>query len=200
MPLTRNLRYRCGFDLSPHAGRGEEQSSAKSLSRNAKKSSRLRLPTTQTGAILAPTKEGRKQATKNREDTMTRLNRRPFVAAAAGAITAPYLSRNAHADDAIKMRCSLDTAPSHPRNQAVVDYVAKIEEASQGKIKGEVFHSGQLFADLNVSKALIQGQVDMAAPGTWTMTGLVPDGDFSQLPILYGQPTEFIRRCVDGAA
>ena len=112
---------------------------------------------------------------------MTGLNRRAFVTVATGLIAAPYVSRKAFADDAIKLRCSLDTAPSHPRNQAIVDYLAKLEEASQGKIKGEVFHSGQLFADLNVTKALLQGQVDMASPGTWTMTGLVPDVRF--LPV-----------------
>ena len=130
---------------------------------------------------------------------MTRLNRRAFVTAAAGAVAAPYLSRNAFAEDALKLRCSLDTAPSHPRNRAIVDYLGKLEEASQGKIKGEVFHSGQLFADLNVSKALLQGQVDMAAPGTWTMTGLVPDVDFCQLPVLYSPAIDVFRRCADGA-
>jgi TRAP-type transport system periplasmic protein len=69
----------------------------------------------------------------------------------------------------------------------------------QGKIKSELFQSGQLFADLNVTKALIQGQVDMAAPGTWTMTGLVPDCDFCQLPVLYSPAMEVLHRCVDGA-
>src|ERR1700730_10972596 len=129
----------------------------------------------------------------------SRWNRRSFLAATAGVLATPYLSRSARAEDAIKLRCSLDTAPSHPRNQAITDYLAKLDEASQGRIKSEIFHSGQLFADLNVTKALIQGQVDMAAPGTWTMTGLVPDGDFSQLAILYGHPVEMIRRCIDGA-
>lgn len=130
---------------------------------------------------------------------MTGLNRRAFVTVAASAMAAPYLSRQAHADDAIKLRCSLDTAPSHPRNQAIVDYLAKLEEESRGKIKGEVFHSGQLFADLNVTKALLQGQIDMAAPGTWTMTGLVPDCDFCQLPSLYSPEIGVFRRCTDGA-
>jgi C4-dicarboxylate-binding protein DctP len=129
---------------------------------------------------------------------MTRLNRRAFVTAAAGAIAAPYLSRRALADDTIKLRFSLDTAPSHPRNQAISDYLGKLEEASQGKIKTELFQSGQLFADLNVTKALLQGQVDMASPGTWTMTGLVPDCDFCQLPALYSPPVELFRRCSDG--
>ena len=130
---------------------------------------------------------------------MTGLNRRAFVTVAASAMAAPYLSRQAHADDAIKLRCSLDTAPSHPRNQAIVDYLSRLEEESHGKIKAEVFHSGQLFADLNVTKALLQGQIDMAAPGTWTMTGLVPDCDFCQLPSLYSPEIGVFRRCTDGA-
>jgi len=130
---------------------------------------------------------------------ISKWDRRAFVKGAAVVLATPYLSRKARAEDAIKLRCSLDTAPSHPRNRAIVDYLEKLDEASKGKIKSEVFHSGQLFADLNVTKALIQGQVDMASPGTWTMTGLVPDGDFSQLPILYAQSVDIIRRCTDGA-
>ena len=125
-------------------------------------------------------------------------NRRVFMGSVAGALAAPYLTRSACADDSIKLRCSLDTAPSHPRNQAIVDYLGKLEEASKGKIKSEIFHSGQLFADLNVTKALIQGQVDMAVPGTWTITGLVPDADYAQLPALYGQPADVVHRCTDG--
>jgi TRAP-type transport system periplasmic protein len=130
---------------------------------------------------------------------IAKWNRRAVMKGTAVILAAPYLSRSAFADDAIKLRCSLDTAPSHPRNRAIVDYLEKLDEASKGRIKSEVFHSGQLFADLNVTKALIQGQVDMAVPGTWTMTGLVPDVDFSQLPILYAQSVDAIRRCTDGA-
>ncbi|MGB9114924.1 TRAP transporter substrate-binding protein DctP [Bradyrhizobium sp.] len=129
-----------------------------------------------------------------------RWDRRAFMGGVTGVLATPYLFRKAWAEDAIKLRCSLDTAPSHPRNQAIVDYLAEVDEASKGKIKSEVFHSGQLFADLNVTKALIQGQVDMAAPGTWTMTGLIPDSDLTQLPALYGQPIGVFRRCIDGAA
>src|SRR6516162_7105542 len=136
---------------------------------------------------------------RGRTQMRTKWDRRAFVGGAAVVLAAPYLSRRVLAEDAIKLRCSLDTAPSHPRNRAIVDYLEKLDEASKGKIKSEVFHSGQLFADLNVTKALIQGQVDMASPGTWTMTGLVPDGDFSQLPILYAQSVDIIRRCTDGA-
>ena len=89
-----------------------------------------------------------------------RMQRRAFVAGATAAIAAPTVLRAA---EPIKIRCSLDIAPSHPRNVAIVDYMAKLEKASNGEIKTEVFHSGQLFADLNVSKAHQKLIVDLWA-------------------------------------
>ncbi|HZQ01883.1 MAG TPA: TRAP transporter substrate-binding protein DctP [Reyranella sp.] len=124
-----------------------------------------------------------------------RIHRRALFGAAAATLAAPAALRAA---EPLKLRCSLDTAPSHPRNVAIVDYMAKLEKASNGEIKGEVFHSGQLFADLNVSKALLQGQVEMAAPGAWVLTGLVPDCDMVQLPYFYGVPTEVTHKATDG--
>jgi TRAP-type transport system periplasmic protein len=40
----------------------------------------------------------------------------------------------------------------------------------------------------------------MAAPGAWTLTGLVPDCDFVQLPYFYGQSTEITHKATDGKA
>ncbi|MBS0546799.1 MAG: TRAP transporter substrate-binding protein DctP [Proteobacteria bacterium] len=125
------------------------------------------------------------------------LNRRAFVGALPAVLAAPAVLRAA---EPIKIRCSLDTAASHPRNVAMLDYMAKLEKASNGEIKGEVFHSGQLFADLNVSKALLQGQVEMAVPGSWVMTGLVPDCDMVQLPYFYGIPIEQTHKATNGKA
>jgi TRAP-type C4-dicarboxylate transport system substrate-binding protein len=123
-----------------------------------------------------------------------RFSRRVFFGAAA-TLASPAILRAAAP---MKIRCSLDTAPSHPRNQAIVDYFEKLTKASNGEITGEVFHSGQLFADLNVSKALLQGQVEMAAPGAWVLTGLVPDCDMVQLPYFYGQSSETTHKATDG--
>lgn len=119
--------------------------------------------------------------------------------AAAGLLAMPAL-RGARADEPIRLRCSLDTAPSHGRNISIGDYLTKIEAASKGRVKPEIFASGQLFADLNVTKALVQGQVDMAAPGTWAITNFVQDADLFQLPALYDQPIETIHRVADGHA
>ncbi|MBN9487933.1 MAG: TRAP transporter substrate-binding protein DctP [Alphaproteobacteria bacterium] len=124
-----------------------------------------------------------------------RFSRRVFFGAATATLVSPAILRAA---EPMKIRCSLDTAPSHPRNQAIVDYFEKLTKASNGEIVGEVFHSGQLFADLNVSKALLQGQVEMAAPGAWVLTGLVPDCDMVQLPYFYGQTAEATHKATDG--
>jgi TRAP-type C4-dicarboxylate transport system substrate-binding protein len=106
--------------------------------------------------------------------------------------------RHARGEAPIKIRCSLDTAPSHVRNISIADYLKKVEAATGGKVTSEIFPSGQLFADLNVAKALLQGQVDMACPGNWTQTGIVPDCDFCQLPAFYGQKIEVTERASDG--
>jgi C4-dicarboxylate-binding protein DctP len=107
--------------------------------------------------------------------------------------------RHARGETALKIRCSLDTAPSHVRNVSIVDYLDKVKDATGGQVSSEVFHSGQLYPDLNVAKALLQGQVDMAAPGGWTQTGIVPDADFCQLPVFYGRDISVTQRASDGA-
>ena len=124
------------------------------------------------------------------------LSRRGFGLGLAAMTTAA----TAHAEEPLRLRCSLDTAPTHMRNISVADYLKQVEAGSGGRIRTELFSSGQLYADLNVSKALLQGQVEMAVPGTWTLTGFVPDFDMFQLPALYGQPFEVSHRAIDGRA
>ena len=77
-------------------------------------------------------------------------------------------------------------------------FLGKLEAASGGQIATKLFESGALFPDLQVVKALVQGQVEMACPGTWTITGFVPDADFSQLPAFYGRPIELVHKATDG--
>ena len=131
----------------------------------------------------------------------SKLSRRSFVAGVDGTIAFRHSSaRGKSVGEPLRLRCSLDTAPSHGRNVSITDYLKKLEDASGGEIKGEVFPSGQLFPDLDVGKALIQGQIEMAAPGSFTITGIVPNADFLQLPILYGQPIETVHKIIDGKA
>ncbi len=128
------------------------------------------------------------------------ISRRSLAGAAVAAITSFGILHHARGDTPIEVRCSLDTAPSHPRNVAFRDFLAKLEAASGGQIKTRLFESGSLFPDLQVVKALVQGQVEMCCPGTWTLTGFVPDADFTQLPALYGRPATMVDKAVDGNA
>jgi len=126
------------------------------------------------------------------------LSRRAFVASAIATVAAPAVRTGAAAYVPLLLRCSLETPPSHTRNAIIRDYLRKIESAAGGQINTLLFESGQLFPDLQVGKALLQGQVEMAAPGSWSLTGFVPDADFIQLPVLYGRPMEAVHRVVDG--
>ena len=131
---------------------------------------------------------------------MTVIARRSLgiaAAACATSLAAPWIARAA---EPLRLRCSLDTAPSHGRNIAMADFLKKFEAATDGQVKTELFSSGQLFPDLEVGKALIQGQVEMAAPGSWTITGIIPDADVFQLPVLYGRSLEVNHRVSDGSA
>lgn len=124
--------------------------------------------------------------------------RRHFALGAAAIASVGLSSRRVRAAETFKLRCSLDTAPAHMRNVSFTDYLAKLEKASNGRIKTELFSAGALFKDSNVAKALVQGQVEMAAPGTWVLTGFVPDCDFASLPMMYGLDLEVVHKVVDG--
>jgi len=131
-----------------------------------------------------------------------KITRRSLGAAATAALAVPLAApfiRNAEAAAPLLLRCSVDTAPSHPRNISLHDFLAKVEHASDGRVQTKLFESGALFPDLHVVKALVQGQVELACPGTWTLTGFVPDADFSELPGLYGVPSARVDKATDGA-
>jgi TRAP-type C4-dicarboxylate transport system substrate-binding protein len=112
------------------------------------------------------------------------------------ALAAPFI-RTARAAPVV-MRVSVDTSPSHGRTVCISDFLRKLEAASQGEIAPRLYDSGQLFADNEVIKALVLGQIEMAAPGTWRVSAYVPEADLGQLPVFYGQPIEITHRAIDG--
>jgi TRAP-type transport system periplasmic protein len=125
---------------------------------------------------------------------MTRAAGRRIVL--GSALASPFI-RSARADP-VKLRVSLDTAPGHGRTLAIADFLKKLQAASQGEIETQLFDSARLCADREVIKALVLGQVEMAAPGTWLVAAYVPEADLGQLPVFYGQPIEITHRAIDG--
>src|ERR1700733_1268255 len=108
------------------------------------------------------------------------------------------VATQAHADDSVTLRVSLDTAPSHVRNVAIADYVKRLEDATGGRIKAQIFASAQLFGDRDVAKALRQGGIDMAAPGAWYLSSVVPSAGVLDTPIFFGRTLDAVHRVVDG--
>lgn len=122
---------------------------------------------------------------------------RTFVVAALAALSLG-VTVEARADAQFKLRASLDTSTTHGRTIVVADYLKKLQAKSGGRIETELFHSGALFRDRDVAKALRQGGVELAVPGIWVLTGFVPDGDVFQLPAFFGQDFPVVYAAADG--
>src|ERR1700761_9514387 len=129
------------------------------------------------------------------EESLLSAGLRLLLAAASLTLAAPLALA---ADAPFKLRASLDTAATHGRTVSVADYLKQLETASGGRIQTELFHSAQLYKDRDVAKALRQGNIELAVPGTWVLSGFVPDADIVQLPAFFGQPIETVHKVTDG--
>lgn len=129
-------------------------------------------------------------------------SRRRFVASTLALTAAPalHIRAAAAADKPLLLRCSLETPPTDTRNAVMRDYLGKLEAAAGGRIKAQLTESDQYFPAAQVTKALLQGQIEMALPATAALAGVVPDAGFFQLPALYGRDIEGVRRVADGKA
>lgn len=119
-----------------------------------------------------------------------------FVFASVAGLTITFAAPGAWAAE--RLRISLDTNPSHVRNKATELFVEELKRRAPGKFEIEIYPSGQLFRDRDVTKALRQGGVEMAIPGTWQLDGLEPSMAVSSLPVFYGLSEEFALKIMDG--
>jgi len=96
------------------------------------------------------------------------------------------------------MRISLDTGANSSRVIWVQKFADAVESRSNGRIDTQVFHSGQLFRDVDVPKAIRQGNVQMGVPGSWQLGGFDPRMNMFQLPVMYGRSADVVHELVDG--
>lgn len=97
-----------------------------------------------------------------------------------------------------KLRITLDTNPAHVRNKGVEVFAAELKKRVGDKLTVEVYPSGQLFRDRDVPKALRQGAVEMAVPGTWQLDGVEPNVALQTLPMFYGVDGDVVHQVLDG--
>ena len=126
---------------------------------------------------------------------MSGLVRRQVLPLLLGGLMIPP----ARAEDTkFHLRCSVDTSATHGRTVYVGEYLKELEKASGGRIETELFHSGQLYRDRDIGKAMRQATVDMSVPGTWELTGFVPDADVVWMPPFFGRNAQEARKITDG--
>jgi TRAP-type transport system periplasmic protein len=97
-----------------------------------------------------------------------------------------------------KLRITLDTNPTHVRNRGVEVFAEELKKRVGNKLVVEIYPSGQLFRDRDVPKALRQGAVEMAVPGTWQLDGVEPNTGLQTLPMFYGVEGSVVHQVLDG--
>ena len=128
------------------------------------------------------------------------INRRAALCSLGGAAVGACAPGLLRAAAPLRLRASIDSTAQHSRTVGLRAFLTELERRTNGAIKAELYDSGQLFADRDVTRALLQGQVEMAMPGTWVLAGVAPDNDLLQLPLLYSSSIATVHKVIDGRA
>jgi C4-dicarboxylate-binding protein DctP len=97
-----------------------------------------------------------------------------------------------------EFKISVDTVPNHPRNMGLEIFVKELEQKSGGRLVPKLYHSGQLYKDAHVAKALRMGSVEMCVPGNWVLEGFDTNTSLTMLPMFLGQPAKITEDLIDG--
>ncbi|EMS77335.1 extracellular solute-binding protein, family 7 [Desulfotignum phosphitoxidans DSM 13687] len=95
------------------------------------------------------------------------------------------------------MRISVENTASHFQTRAVERFAQQLKTALDKRIDVQFFSNARLFRDADVIRALGQGKIEMAVPGTWHVTRYVPDVGVFQLPVFYGRSAQDIYSILD---
>jgi TRAP-type transport system periplasmic protein len=114
------------------------------------------------------------------------------------AACAPAVIGSAKAEP-VSMKISVDVAATHNRTRFMQRYASLLNERAKGVLKVEVMHSGQLFKDRDVPRALRQGGLEMGCPATWFLSSLDPNLDIFDSTIVYGVSEEKLYALLNGS-
>ena len=89
-----------------------------------------------------------------------------------------------------KLDISLDTGPTHIRNESIMKFADELKSRSGGKLDVRVFHGASKYKGGNVPTALAQGALDMGAPLHQHLSKIVPEAGAPLLPMFYGATPE----------
>lgn len=107
-----------------------------------------------------------------------------------------FASAPVHAET--KLRVTLDTGPTHVRNQSVKAFAAELKSRSGGALTAEIFESGQLYSSRDAAKAVARGDVDLAIVASPALSRVDADLNVLDLPMFSGMTPEQKHVVVDG--
>lgn len=87
--------------------------------------------------------------------------------------------------DTVHLRASQPVAPTHPYHLGLVKFAELIDERTEGKVKIDIFHSGQLGNERDNIEGLQMGTLDIAVSSTGPMGTFVKDFQMLDLPFLF---------------
>ncbi len=111
--------------------------------------------------------------------------KRKSLASIVGVLT--FMTTMAMAEE-YEIDVSLETGPNHIRNVNVSEITDRIEKASNGRLKFNLFHGSAKFKGKDELTALAQGALDMGVSANWYMGAVIPDFNMVGLPMFYGLP------------
>lgn len=125
------------------------------------------------------------------------LTRRTLVAGAV-ALGATSAARAAPQVGALRLRVATDVNVHHILTQTFRSYLDRVQAAFPQEVRVELFHSGQLYADRDMARAVMRGDLDMAAPTMMSLARIVPEFGVTSLPPFYARGADAIHRVMDG--
>ncbi len=93
-----------------------------------------------------------------------------------------------HSEPLPVIRISVENTNAHVQTKSVLRFTNILKEKLEGLYTIEFYPAASLFKDADIFRALAQGKVEIAVPGTWQFDKLVPEVGVFLLPSLYGRP------------
>lgn len=123
-----------------------------------------------------------------------KLSRRALLTAAAATAVAGCAPRGSK----LRLRVATDVNTHHVLTATFTAFLQRVSAAFPDRLEIELFHSGQLYYDRDMPRALMRGDLDMAAPTITTLSRIIPDCSLTALPAFYGRDADASYRVAEG--
>src|SRR5690625_5162653 len=90
-----------------------------------------------------------------------------------------------NSDEVLELRLGHVSAIDLPYDIAARGFAKEVEEATDGKVKIEVYEAGQLGGDTEMIEQVQIGSLDFFAGSTASLTNFVPELEIMDLPFLF---------------